>query len=77
VSRATAVAFRPFQPAAGARFSSMARSATVGVLKLWLFDRYRPELHYMRGAGPKWREKYPPPNRSGAIDPAGKEGRVQ
>jgi hypothetical protein len=22
-----------------------------------LFDRYRPELHYMRGAGPKCREK--------------------
>jgi hypothetical protein len=23
-----------------------------------LFDDYRPELHYMRGPGPKWREKY-------------------
>ena len=23
-----------------------------------LFDRYRPELHYMRGPGPKWREKH-------------------
>ena len=23
-----------------------------------LFDRYRPELHYMRGRGPKWREKH-------------------
>ena len=23
-----------------------------------LFDPYRPELHYMRGAGPKWREKH-------------------
>jgi hypothetical protein len=22
-----------------------------------LFDQYRPELHYMRGPGPKWREK--------------------
>ena len=21
------------------------------------FDAYRPELHYMRGPGPKWREK--------------------
>jgi hypothetical protein len=21
-------------------------------------DPYRPELHYMRGPGPKWREKY-------------------
>ena len=22
------------------------------------FDSYRPELHYMRGPGPRWREKY-------------------
>src|SRR5262249_24798960 len=22
------------------------------------FDAYRPELHYMRGPGPKWREKH-------------------
>jgi len=32
--------------------------------KLWLrllrrcFDPYRPELHYMRGPGPRWREKH-------------------
>lgn len=23
-----------------------------------LRDPYRPEMHYMRGPGPKWREKY-------------------
>lgn len=23
-----------------------------------VFDPYRPELHYMRGPGPRWREKY-------------------
>jgi hypothetical protein len=23
-----------------------------------LFNPYRPELHYMRGPGPKWREKW-------------------
>ena len=23
-----------------------------------LFGDYRPELHYMRGPGPKWREKH-------------------
>lgn len=23
-----------------------------------LFDPYRPELHYMRGPGPKWRQKH-------------------
>jgi hypothetical protein len=27
-------------------------------LKVSLFDPYRPELHYMRGPGPKWREKH-------------------
>jgi hypothetical protein len=24
-----------------------------------LFDSYRPEQHYMRGPGPKWREQHP------------------
>ena len=23
-----------------------------------MFDTYRPEQHYMRGPGPKWREKH-------------------
>ena len=25
-----------------------------------LFDPYRPELHYMRGPGPKWHAKHNP-----------------
>jgi hypothetical protein len=25
-----------------------------------MFDPYHPELHYMRGPGPKWREKHAP-----------------
>jgi len=34
------------------------------VANLWcelfkdLLDSYRPELHYMRGPGPRWREKH-------------------
>jgi hypothetical protein len=24
----------------------------------WIFDSYRPEVHYMRGPGPKWLEKH-------------------
>ncbi|MFL6799197.1 MAG: hypothetical protein ACJ8F3_17490 [Xanthobacteraceae bacterium] len=32
-------------------FSSLSKS---------LFDSYRPELHYMRGPGPKWHEKHNP-----------------
>lgn len=37
----------------------------LGILKYWhsltaaLFDPYRPERHYMRGPGPKWRAKNP------------------
>jgi hypothetical protein len=27
-------------------------------LLLALIDAYRPELHYMRGPGPKWRAKH-------------------
>lgn len=26
--------------------------------KDYFSDRYRPELHYMRGPGPKWQAKY-------------------
>jgi hypothetical protein len=37
-------------------------SATLAVLWrtfCWdAFDSYRPELHYMRGPGPKWRAKH-------------------
>ena len=32
-------------------------------LTIWLQDPYRPELYYMRGPGPKWREKHPEPDR--------------
>ncbi len=31
-----------------------------------LFDPYRPELHYMRGPGPKWHAKYDPAPASAA-----------
>jgi len=37
------------------------RSAVVSLwrsLRRDLFDGYRPELHYMRGPGPKWRAKH-------------------
>jgi hypothetical protein len=29
-----------------------------GLLPRTLRDSYRPELHYMRGPGPKWRERH-------------------
>jgi|SRR5215470_5144257 len=31
-----------------------------------LFDPYRPELHYMRGPGPKWHAKHAQPFRLGS-----------
>jgi len=33
-------------------------AATVRRRLGFLFENYRPELHYMRGPGPKWREKH-------------------
>jgi hypothetical protein len=30
-------------------------------LRTSVFDPYRPERHYMRGPGPKWREKHARP----------------
>jgi hypothetical protein len=35
-----------------------ARSWSNGLLLRNLFDTYRPELHYMRGPGPRWQQKY-------------------
>jgi hypothetical protein len=54
---------------ASARWSAMSGSARKTRLRrsptspasftiwLWIRDIYRPELHYMRGPGPKWRAK--------------------
>ena len=38
-------------------------------------DSYRPELHYMRGPGPKWRAKHQPWPRfdSEAVPPSGRQ----
>jgi hypothetical protein len=30
-------------------------------------DRYRPELYYMRGPGPKWRAKHLRPTGNGSF----------
>jgi hypothetical protein len=38
--------------------AAFSRAFTYYWLKISLFDPYRPELHYMRGPGPKWREKH-------------------
>jgi hypothetical protein len=53
-----------------------ARSFTLAQAHIWwnefmkasralcgLFDSYKPEVHYMRGPGPKWRQKHDLPAR--------------
>jgi hypothetical protein len=56
-------ASRPNSALGGSRSNSSLAVATLAsrvwrVLKEHLFVRYRPERHYMRGPGPKWREKH-------------------
>jgi hypothetical protein len=62
VSRATASVFPPQSKlVADVIFSAASLRAVVEMwrrLKKGIFDPYRPELHYMRGPGPKWREKH-------------------
>ena len=40
------------------RIRSMRRRVRHWLRRLAIYDAYRPELHYMRGRGPKWQEKY-------------------
>jgi len=46
-----------FDPAAWMPSFSL-DSALWRELRRGFFDPYRPELHYMRGPGPKWRARY-------------------
>ena len=50
-------------------FASVVRNLILDVR-----DSYRPELHYMRGPGPKWRAKHQPGLKldSRAVLPAGR-----
>ena len=45
-------ALRREAPGLAADFDDLVRTLKV------LFDPYRPELHYMRGPGPKWHAKH-------------------
>jgi hypothetical protein len=52
---------RPSRMAADVVLSAINLAAMAGIwrrLKNGIFDPYRPELHYMRGPGPKWHEKH-------------------
>ena len=41
-----------------AQVYSLIRIGTLAEAWHGLFDPYRPECHYMRGPGPKWRAKH-------------------
>jgi hypothetical protein len=47
-------------------FSSVVRNLILDVR-----DSYRPEVHYMRGPGPKWHAKHQPRFDSEAVRPEG------
>jgi hypothetical protein len=53
-----------------AKSSEIAHSASPWqALAKLLFDHYRPELHYMRGPGPKWHEKHDGPRLTARVRP--------
>jgi len=72
MARAVALSHRDIAVAGAPRPAPAARKAHAFWRKLmaaW-FAPYRPERHYMRGPGPKWREKHPfaaPPRRRTAA----------
>ena len=60
-THATNWIFRPFRLGADVIFSTIGLMAPAEIWSRWkseIFNPYRPELHYMRGPGPKWREKH-------------------
>lgn len=48
------------------RIATALRSVPVLARRLLKIERYRPEEHYMRGPGPKTREKMKPGNGASA-----------
>jgi hypothetical protein len=61
----------PSRMAAAAPFFAVDRGTITRIcrtLRHRIFDSYRPELHYMRGPGPKWREKHVRDHTT-ALDP--------
>jgi hypothetical protein len=61
MSRAAAAHFRSSRPIAASIFQATLLAELVEswrTVNRGLLDPYRPELHYMRGPGPKWREQH-------------------
>jgi hypothetical protein len=49
--------------ASAVRRLSRALARVAALLAIVPANSYRPEAHYMRGPGPKWREKHAGPDR--------------
>jgi hypothetical protein len=61
VTQAANWIFRRFSLGTRALSSAVGPIAAAEIWSRWtneLFNPYRPELHYMRGPGPKWRQKH-------------------
>jgi len=48
------------------RLHQVAGALAIVLNPFWDVRKYRPERHYMRGPGPKWREKHFPRQASSA-----------
>jgi hypothetical protein len=53
----------PYLSKAAALLNTVGATARTALVNAWRgptgrFDTYRPEAHYMRGPGPKWRAKH-------------------
>jgi hypothetical protein len=60
MSLTAVLTLRPSRLAADVVFATAGLAAMAEIWRSWskeLFGSYRPELHYMRGPGPKWHEK--------------------
>jgi hypothetical protein len=51
-------AYRAAKAAAGLSLAASGLTGLWRMLNKGLFGSYRPDLHYMRGPGPKWRQKH-------------------
>jgi hypothetical protein len=73
MSQITDSSFRVFQSTSQ---KSRLTAAFFAIVEIWswlnkgVFDPYRPELHYMRGPGPKWREKHAREAQPAAVEQA-------
>jgi hypothetical protein len=64
----------PAAELAGSSDAFLAFESVLHELVRGFLDSYRPEHHYMRGPGPRWRERH---GRRSTADPHFEQGREQ